>query len=556
MCKAIFHHTSSFTLLRLPHELQLSVLKHLDLRSLLACKLASPALASIIDDNIRTLYQLQLESTGMVDGPRGNSSNSERLAHERFGSLCALMTAWASGEHPVYEVKLGSFQQSGYSMWHNFPPRLALEVPCIDRQDGSLRIYRPPGVFSGISFHVDLAQDLFIWCNGITSTPSPSLHFCSLANRFGPHRDATRPTISSCFLTYIERLPFVKIRVLGDIVAWSMYGGDTGSKETDLLVINWKTGVVVWHMHFPNVSVCAVLISQTQLCVLHPDNMSIYLYTFDPCACSDSKLSVFQDSFAVLRLPACHDRVLRKAIYGDIGLPPAYPHGTPYHFRHDPTHTLLAVSINLEYALDDDIESDIDERRLVKESFLLFIPVDTLLRVYHFTDPNVHYADAFPPNSIERLKSEPHRIIPWEQWGPSGTRMVHMQNARPNLESDVVAPPSVLGAYAALIVYCPSEHQYVTIIYEVHPLADAAAPLPIAKAGSTSIEPGQGIHRPCPVGDCIRRTKTWKDDIYTRFPYRTTTRTLPHCDTDGRPRFMDHRKTFLTHDGLVHNYDR
>ncbi|KAJ8482624.1 hypothetical protein ONZ51_g5247 [Trametes cubensis] len=530
---------------------------------------AGPELASIINDNIRTLYQLQLGLAGMMNGPEGDDSKG--LLYERLEALCAFTTAWESGEHPVHEITLASSQQSGHSMWHYIPPRIALDVSCIDKQAGSLIIHRPPGVLSGISgneytyeglaarinlrsitgFHVDLAQDLFIWCDGITNTPRPSLHFCSLSNHFGPHHDAARPTISSCFPTYMEWFPFLEIQVFGDIVAWSMYGGDTGDQATDLLIINWKTGVVIMHMHFPNDRIYVMLISRTQLCALHCDTMSIYLYTLNPCASADSKVTTFEDSFAVLRLPACHDRVVRKVVYGDIGFPPAYPDGTSYHFRHDPTHSLLVVTINLDYALDD-AESDPEHRPTGTERFLLFIPVGTLLREYHFADPHDQYATAFPPGVIQGSGSEPHRTIPWERWGPSGTRMISLQSARSDLESDINAPPSILGAHVALIAYRPSDEQYVATIYEVHPLADATAPLPMAKAESTVVELGKEAHRQRSEGDYIRGSKTWKDDIHTTFPYKTTTRILPHCDVDGRPRYMDQRNILLTHDGLVH----
>ncbi|KAI0325913.1 hypothetical protein GY45DRAFT_176799 [Cubamyces sp. BRFM 1775] len=575
MCEVDTHHTGSFHLLELPHELQLSILKHLDVQSLLACKAvcspanASPALGFIIDDNLRTLYQLQLEAAGMADGPQGDDSDSP--LHERLHAICDFRTAWASGEHPVYEVTLTRSQQSGHSVWHYVPPRMAVEVACIDQQEGSVHIIRPPGLLCGLGggeyvygglkdhinfrsitgFHVDLAQDLFVWCDGITNDPPPSLHFCSLSNGFAPHPKAARPTIFSCFPTYIELFPFLEMQVLGDIVAWSMYGGDTGEQETDLLVINWKTGMVVWHMHFHNDRIYMMLISQTQLCILHCDNMSIYLCTFDPCASANNQPCAFQDSLAVLRLPACHDRVVKKVVYSEIGLPPTYPLGTPHDFHHDPTQSILAITINLEYALDD-TEYDSEESLTEMERFLLFIPVGTLFREYHLT--HNQYANVPPPAAIEGAESEPDRIIPWEHWGPSGTRMVSVQSNRSDLHSNISAPPSVLGAYASLAAYCPSEDLYVVTIYEIHSLSDSEASPLMANADGAGVELelGQKFRRLHPEDDYIRGTKTWKDDIHTTLPYRTTTRTLPRRDTDGRARYKDQRSILLTHDGLVH----
>ncbi|KAI0325912.1 hypothetical protein GY45DRAFT_1364247, partial [Cubamyces sp. BRFM 1775] len=350
----------------------------------------------------------------MVDGPLG----SESSLCERLDALRAWKTAWASGEHPVHEVALlADSQRSTHSMSHYSPARMAVDIAYAEQQEGSLKIHRPPGPFCGLrardynypglnalldiesvmGFHVDLAQDLFFWCNSVDSNnPFPTLRFCSLANGFGPHPDSARPTVTSS--RFIGWFPVLRFQVLDDIVVWSMRGGDIGSPETDVLVINWKTGVIVWHTHLLNDRITAMLLTRKQLCLIHSDSMSIYLYTFDPCASADSATSVLKDSFAVLRLPPCHDGVIGKVIHGDRGLPPSYPDGTPHRFRYDHSHSLVTVIISLGYAMnipgyDFDVASTVG-----MESFVLFIPVDTLLRQYRLADPHNQHATT-PPSA-------------------------------------------------------------------------------------------------------------------------------------------------------------
>ncbi|KAH9888799.1 hypothetical protein C8Q73DRAFT_838702 [Cubamyces lactineus] len=549
------HHHGSFPFFQLPNELQLSIIQQLDAQSILAYRQASRVLASAIDDDIRISYQLELELAGMVDAPPDNENSPQR----RLDALRSWTAAWVSGEYPVHEVALVVSQRSNFFMWYYSPPRMAVDIAYIDEQEGSLKIYKTPGTFCGLrakdyvyhgldtyvdpqsitGFHVDLVQDLFVWCNGGNSdNPHPTLHFRSIANGFGPHVDTARPTIPSRFIGWF---PMFSIQVLGDIIAWSIRGGDIGDQKTDVLVINWKTGVIASRMHLPN-RITPMLLTRTQLCLVRSDNMSIYLCTFNPCAVADSAISVLKDSFAALRLPACHDRVVGKAVWGDIGLPPVHPNGNPHHFYHDPTHSLVTVSIDMGY--NSDVPGcDPGDTPMETERYLLFIPIHTLLKEYHPTDSYSESATTPLPTSADTSGSEPNRIVPWDRWGPSGTRMVSVQKQH---DRTVVSSPSVLGAYAALTTYHPQERQYAVTVYQVHSLAGAASSSPVAQANGGGVELGQeALH---PEDDYIKGGMIWKSDIHTVYPYKTATRMLPIHLAAAAP---DVEHILLTHDGLV-----
>ncbi|KAI0654053.1 hypothetical protein C8Q70DRAFT_937266 [Cubamyces menziesii] len=512
-------HPSSldFRFLELPTELQLLILKKLDGASIFACRQASRALASIIDDDLHTTYLLELGLAGMVDGP----SDSEDFHPQRLHALRAFRAAWASGEHPVHEITLDSL--------HNF----AGDMADLDQQEGRLRIRRPPGTFCGLSakeyiyeglaasdvnltsimggFHVDLAQDLFVCCS---SGPHASLQFCSLEKGFSPHPLATQFTITSCFTEYVEC--YVNVQILGDIVLWCIHEDDTDEEKDEFLVINWKTGVIVWHMHSMDNRLCAILLSQRHLCVLHRDNLTVHLYTINPDTPSNSPLSFLDDSPVVLYLPACSDRVVKKSMDGTVRPRPTYPQGTPYHFAHDPNLSLVMFTIHLEYnpssvghVPDEQYGSDDDYHghyypRLRTERFMLFVPIDTLIRSYSpaglgalntaapINDPNL------PANRIH---------LSWERWGPHGTRMIFAKDVAHGIS---VNP--MLGPYAALPRYVSSDAT------ERHSLF-------------------------------ARRER---DTSSTRSGNRTTTRTLPRLhEDDDELELLDQRYIFLTQDGLA-----
>ena len=297
-------------------------------------------------------------------------------------------------------------------------------------------------------------------------------------------------------------------------------------------------------MHLPHDRITVTLLTQTQLCIMHSDNMSFYLYTFDPRASADSPVSALKDSVAVLRLPACNDRVLGKSLYGDIGLPPAYPDGTPHRFRHDPAHSLVTVAISLGY-VQNVAGYDPEGSPMASEQYLLLIPIDTLLREYRLADDPYHAP--LPTATVGSSGSEPNRIVPWERWGPSGTRMVCVQTSSDWIFASL---PSALGAYAAVTSFHSEREGHVATVYKVHPLADAATSLPMAQAdGGGTVQLGPEIRRSHPEEDYMRGTNTWADDIHTTFPCKVTTRRLPFplILAVGHPYCV-----LLTHDGLVH----
>ena len=302
---------------------------------------------------------------------------------------------------------------------------------------------------------------------------------------------------------------------------------------------------------------CAILLSQRHLCVLHRDNLTVHLYTIDPDTPSNSPLSFLDDSPVVLYLPACSDRVVKKSMDGTVRPRPTHPQGTPYHFAHDPNLSLVMFTIHLEYnpssvghVPDEQYGSDDDYHghyypRLRTERFMLFVPIDTLIRSYSpaglgalntaapINDPNL------PANRIH---------LSWERWGPHGTRMIFAKDVAHGIS---VNP--MLGPYAALPRYVSSDATYVVTVYEMHPLANATLSLP----GESAIHPahaaGTGVSRPVSeIDDVIRDSVTWRDPVHTMYPCRTTTRTLPRLhEDDDELELLDQRYIFLTQDGLA-----
>ncbi|KAI8975837.1 hypothetical protein BD414DRAFT_497082 [Trametes punicea] len=309
-----------------------------------------------------------------------------------------------------------------------------------------------------------------------------------------------------------------------------------------MMVINWKTGVVVWHMHGSSDQHFKI-VSSTHLVLIDGRDLTLRLYAFDSSASVDSPLATAEDCLYVLGLPACADWVSDK--YINSAFEPVAKHalGEKPLFTHDTASALLVLQIYLMFPgpeADSESECSSCDDGPASEQFLLVIPVRTLLQ---FSTDAETTAARLPQASV----------ISWEDWGPRGTRMLAL---RPYARA-----PTVLGARVALKDWSEYPGACVVTLYEVHELADRSSP-----ASATS---GDQLHQPpdasavdhvdaaanagaVPVArddDWLRDTVTWKNAVHTTYPCRKTTRFIPLDESKNEGSWSSVVR--LTHDGLL-----
>ncbi|KAI9059224.1 hypothetical protein FKP32DRAFT_1606257 [Trametes sanguinea] len=545
-------------LLELPSELQVRILSNLDAKSILACRQASPELEHTIDDTLELQYQLELELAGMVDGPPGPASIRDRL-----DALRAYRRAWDAGEHPVQRI----------STINGFNTHIGPLIFWIEAITGSLRIYRPPETFCGLaereltfegmevqvasypgyySFVIDPAQDLLVYC--WDTSPAPIGHtyakcaFASLSQNYQAHPLASR-SFTSC-LPVTAWGTYASARCRGDLVEWTVGCGENAHAE--MMVINWKTGIIIWvsapkcswlsgrhfavansiiqHMHGTSGQDAMRLISDTHVLVvndLYSPSCSLRIYAFDPSASADAPL-VTEDNFLhTLELPSCTDAVCNRSVRVQFQSSPAFAEDDRPLFLHDPHLSLLVLTINL-YFRARDFSGDSP----TGEFYLLLVPLETLLRARLTTGDR-------PPRGS---------VIPWEDWGPQGTRMLRIEEHTQGVSS--------LGSRIALHNGWAGYAPCTVTVYEVHKLANESIPAS-AKAGDDQNEDARNARMAAAVAagpvvsddDWITDSIVWKNPIHTTYPFRKTVRVIPpSCSPPEGPWNSMVR---LTSDGLI-----
>ncbi|KAI0360860.1 hypothetical protein OH77DRAFT_1418889 [Trametes cingulata] len=504
----------------LPEDVQIRIISKLDGQSILDCRKASRQLAQLIDSTVELQYVLELALAGMVDGPPSNVSLRDRL-----DALRAYSAAWVKGEHPLSEVYIGKSRMEFSAN--------ATHLAWTDLlRKGPLRVYRPAGVFRRVQERASVHEGwtrlctssigqvdflacpernmvMYYWTWGPEQAPRCIAYakctFASLGEDFGPHPLAAKPTFKTCLQLPISP-PRTRMRAhcLGDLVSWA---AECAGIAVDMLVMNWRTGKLVWHMHVLGAQHFR-LITTNHVAVIQKADLSISLYWFDPGATDDCRLTTPDDCQCVLHLPPRSDAVHSQSIDSTIGHPPEYSDDTRPLFLNDPSLTVLVVNITLT------IRPAGDAVRLSGERFLLFIPISTIVRLF----PGVREA------------SQKVRVVPWADWGPNGTRMIRIPAT--------ASFPSALGAQAAVYTQdAAARLQHVTI-YEVFPLAT------VNRCDDSA---GSRMDRTA-ESDWLRHAKSWKDPVETTYPFRTTTRLVPYGPEEN---MRVPRGVWLSHDGLV-----
>ncbi|PIL33884.1 hypothetical protein GSI_03590 [Ganoderma sinense ZZ0214-1] len=172
---------STFNLLQLPDDVQLSMLLAFDIRELIICKsrsstlIPSPtkmcrSLAGLIDGDISIRYKIELARSGRIDG----TPSVAVMVIDRLTSLREHSAKFHAGNHPLKHLRgrpfgsLGALSSNGY-------------VTMVSA--GMVHLCRPAATFSGVGEHkvtrsmwelqlegfdtsdcaVDVAQDLLVY---------------------------------------------------------------------------------------------------------------------------------------------------------------------------------------------------------------------------------------------------------------------------------------------------------------------------------------------------------------------------------------------------------
>ncbi|KAI0326597.1 hypothetical protein GY45DRAFT_1328762 [Cubamyces sp. BRFM 1775] len=569
-------------ILALPADIQERIMSFLDAAGILACIEASRQLAELIDSTVSLQYQLELSLAGMVDGPPGGASVRARLE-----ALRACRDAQCCGEHPLYEI----VDRGGRSWCFWFLRSAETEIVYIDEShpDRLLTVYRPRSEYCGLAetretfggmrallgahpglhmshVYVDYQQDLMVYSyRTIHTDPEVSrahCHFASLSDGFNPHPLASRRELTCDHVIPLEESTHISLRVAGDLALWTT----SSIAFLSVIVYNWKTGVIVWRMdedsglegnHY-NVDVR--LISSTALVLIDTAEFFLCLYRFDPTATSDSSTTSADEYVCMLKLPERTSTQLACSVEHCGAYPSESRSIIPAMASFLPDLSLPVLVLKFIWqpqfmVLLEDTPAPVERGELYR----LFVPLETLHR---FLNGSEDTRSGFMADSSDGIlykfdtetTDDGCVVVPWEDWGPRGTRMVRM---KPHSRFFSGLGP-IIAMYDGTTV---ADRRHIGV-YEVHPLAattipplgQPCAPLSTAVAPPSSLTPAEGNSASGPVtiddplGESyIANSPAWKYPIRTTYPVRKTTRYVPKLSSDGL-HFCDIR---VAADGLV-----
>ncbi|KAM5531266.1 hypothetical protein V8D89_015067 [Ganoderma adspersum] len=224
-----------------------------------------------------------------------------------------------------------------------------------------------------------------------------------------PHPNASQSHISFNLASQGRQSDYWdSILVLGDLIAWNV--PNLNGRRCQMRVINWKTGITTWDFHHELWSRCR-LISQSHVVVVAFE--SLLVYPIDRHIKSPAVHSTNHTALCILQLPtwssigSSRSFLVESYIQFPLSIGPT---DRPL-YCHDPDLTLLTLEIH--YIVD------IPEHEPQFVQYAMFIPISII-------KTHVELTTGSPPPP-----DGPPHAIPWNDWGPAGTRIVRFDSEGP-----------------------------------------------------------------------------------------------------------------------------
>ncbi|PIL27360.1 hypothetical protein GSI_10507 [Ganoderma sinense ZZ0214-1] len=258
---------------------------------------------------------------------------------------------------------------------------------------------------------VDVAQDLLVLSERPFIDNTFKLHLLCLSGCGAPHQYAKQQVLHGPIAQALS--PSCRhIAIAGDILAWKVC-----YPLFELQVWDWKTGIMIWR--YQALFIEFALLNSSLLLLLFPTERQFSVFSVDQWK-QDARDGVQPTSdrpIRILELPPLARGIQLTPTKCSIAfdVPAASPDARPS-FAHDPSASV--IFFQFEIAVNS---------RSFFEHFLMAIPLSTVL------------------SHCSPSASSP--VIPWENWGPRGTRILLVDphaRGRPTWTS-------VLGSKCALV---------------------------------------------------------------------------------------------------------
>jgi hypothetical protein len=397
--------SETLTLILLPSELLIEILRHADGRSILRCSSVCRKLNSVIDSSAELQYHIELALDCMLDGPQSTVTIAERLEQLR-----ALRRAWTLFEWKkevrvpmhgfchAYELVGGVFAKtSSQAGIHNQSgPRKFISSWLPSSSDPGHTLVRKDIGISTRDFAIDPSQDLIALVQSdddfVNDSSYTEVHIRTISSNV-KHPEATSPVLRTLTLSTMTS---AFIQIVDDVIGMMFW---VEFESPHITIWNWKTGQILVDRDGDNlpshISDFSFISNRAYMITRRIDGGSIQVFTFG----ENQHEIIHVASLSLPPLKSTH--LVHCAIHTGPFVARCLPN-TPFWTNQEERMYVLSM----QYIQTDPTVPSARPR------FFLFFKNSTPLRYIR------KYREERETNPFE---------VPWGEWGPRESRMLHHQ---------------------------------------------------------------------------------------------------------------------------------
>ncbi|KAG1792330.1 uncharacterized protein HD556DRAFT_1528034 [Suillus plorans] len=404
--KADVKDPETLTLILLPSELLVEILRHVDGRSILQCSSVCRTLNRLIDSSAELQYHIELALDCMLDGPPSTVTVSERLEQLRTLRRAWTLFEWKKevrvpmpGFCHAYELVGGVFAKtfSSASIDHNQSGSRRFISSWLPSSSapGHMLVRNDIGI-STRDFAIDPSQDLIAFVQSdddlVNNSNYTAVHIRTISSNV-KHPEASSPILRTLTPSIMTS---AFIQIVDDVIGMMFWMELDNPRIT---IWNWKTGQILVDRDGEDlpthISDFSFISNRAYMITRGIDGGSIQVFTF-----GENQHEIVH--VASLSLPLLESRHFVHCAIHTGPFVARCPPNTPFWTNQEERMYVLSV---------DYIQMDPHIPR-ARPKFFLFFKNSTPLRYIR--------------KYREQRETSPFEV-PWEEWGPHESRMLRHQ---------------------------------------------------------------------------------------------------------------------------------
>ncbi|KAG1834914.1 hypothetical protein DFJ58DRAFT_821238 [Suillus subalutaceus] len=394
--KADMKDSETLTLILLPSELLIEILRHVDGQSISRCSSVCRKLNRVIDSSTELQYHIELALDCMLDGPRSTVTVAERLEQLRTLRRAWTLFEWKKEVQVPMHGGVFAKTSSPAGIHNQSGPRKFISSWLPSSSDPGHTLVRKDIGISTRDFAIDPSQDLIalVQCDDdfVNNSSYTDVHIRTISSNV-KHPEASSPVIRT--LTQ-STMTSAFIQIVDDVIGMMFWMEFENPRIT---IWNWKTGQILVDRDgddLPShISDFSFISNRAYMITIRTDGGSIQVFTFG----EKQHEIVHVASLSLPPMKSTH--LVHCTIHTGPFVARCLPN-TPFWTNQEERMYVLSVQY---VQVDMNVPS-------ARPRFFLFFKNNTPLRYIR------KYREQGETNPLE---------VPWEEWGPRESRMLHHQ---------------------------------------------------------------------------------------------------------------------------------